>query len=257
MIALSAIIITLNEAKNIGRCLDSLKGVADEIVVVDSFSTDKTVAIAKEKGAIVFQKTFDGYGAQKHFAETCASHNWVLSMDADEALSDKLRESILEMKKAPSADAWKLNILTNYCGKWIHHSGWYPQAKIKCWNRLKAASNKDQVHESIDLKSTMVKVGHLKGDMLHYSFNTLSEHLQKIETYTEKGARFDVARGKKCSFLKLLIAPQWKFFQDYFLRLGFLDGYYGFIICMNSAFASFIKYAKIRELQSKASGKKY
>lgn len=247
MVALSAIIITLNEEKTITRCIQSLQGIADEIIVVDSHSTDKTAAIAASLGAKVVLRSFQGYGAQKYFAEQQAAHDWVLSLDADEALSAELQASLLQMKQGPAHDAYKVNILTNYCGQWIRHSGWYPQAKIKCWNRTKASSNHDQVHESIDLKSPDVRVGHLKGDMLHYSFGTISEHIRKIELYTEKGARFDVSRGKDCSLLKLWIAPKWKFFQDYILRLGFLDGYYGYIICKNSAFASFTKYAKIRQ----------
>lgn len=247
MISISAVIITLNEEKIIARCIQSLIGVADEILVIDSFSTDKTVSIAASLGARVIQNPFEGYGAQKYFGQQLATHDWILSLDADEELSKPLRNSLLTLKNGASHDAYRVNILTNYCGKWIRHSGWYPQAKIKCWNRNAATSNQDQVHESIDLLNPNARVGHLKGDMLHYSFNSISEHVRKIELYTEKGARFDVARGKRCSLLKLWLAPKWKFFLDYVLRLGFLDGYYGYIICKNSAFASFTKYAKIRQ----------
>jgi glycosyltransferase involved in cell wall biosynthesis len=247
MVHLSAIIITLNEERIIGRCIESLKDVADEVIVVDSLSTDRTAEIARDLGAKVILRGFTGYGAQKKFAEDQATHEWVISLDADEALSPALRESLMKMKQGPEHDAYKVNILTNYCGQWIWHSGWYPQAKIKCWNRQKASSNTDMVHEGISLLGAHTKVGHLKGDMLHYSFVSISEHIKKIELYTEKGARFDVARGKRCSLLKLVVGPKWKFFQDYILRLGFLDGYYGFIVCKNSAFATFVKYSKIRE----------
>lgn len=247
MVAISVIIITHNEAANIGRCLHSIKGIADEVIVVDSFSIDETVSIAKASGAIVIQHAFEGYGAQKYFAQQQASNDWILSMDADEALSDTLQQSILTIKANPRYNAYKFNFLTNYCGNWIRHCGWYPDPKLRLWDKTKGTMLTDKVHEGFVLNSRNEQVGFLNGDMLHYSFNTISDHLKKIQHYSQIGAEFDVARGKKCSLIKLLLAPKWEFLNSFIFHLGFLDGYYGYVVCKNSAFASFAKYIKIRQ----------
>jgi glycosyltransferase involved in cell wall biosynthesis len=249
MLSLSACIITFNEQENIVRCLQSLKGVVDDIVVVDSHSTDNTVLFAESMGARVFLKKFTGYGEQKYYAQEAANNDWVLSIDADEEVSEKLAAKIIETLKAPKHDAYTVNILTNYCGKWIYHCGWYPQPKIRLWNRKKATMLNDKVHEGIKLIDEKGTVGKLDADLNHYSVKTISQHLKKIEHYSEMGARFDVERGKKCSLLKLYIAPKWQFFWEYFIRLGFLDGYQGFVLCKNSSIASFVKYTKIRRMQ--------
>src|SRR5690606_4914649 len=136
--------------------------------------------------------------------------------------------------------------LTNYCGRWIRHCGWYPNPKMRFWNKQRGHMTADKVHEGWVLQEGAT-TGFLKGDILHYSFPTISAHLKKIEQYSEFGARFDVARGKKVSLLKLLFAPKWTFFQIYFLRAGLLDGYYGWVIAVNSAFAAYAKYLKIRQ----------
>lgn len=243
---LSAVIITLNEAPNIARCIESLRGVADEVIVLDSFSKDDTAALAAGMGARVFQQKFTGYGEQKLAAIEKATHDWILSIDADEALDPTLRESIAAIKENPRCDAYTFNRLTNYCGKWIRHCGWYPERMLRLINRQKGSMTADKVHEGFRMKAGAT-VGLLKGDLLHYSFPTISAHLKKIEQYSEMGARFDVARGRRVSLLKLWLGPKWVFFQTYFLKAGFLDGYYGYIICKNSAFAAFAKYAKIRQ----------
>lgn len=246
---ISAVIITFNEAPNIARCIRSLQGLADEVIVVDSFSSDDTVAIAKRLDAKVVQRTFDGYGEQKRFAVALASYDWVLSVDADEELSPALYQSMMALKGKEENIAYEFTRLTNYCGHWIRHCGWYPDPKICYWDKRKGAMSADKVHEGWQANDpkTAGKVARLKGDLLHYSFTTISDHLKKIEHYSEKGARFDVARGKKVSLLKLLLAPKWSFFVGFILRGGFLDGYYGYIVCKNSAFAAYAKYAKIRQ----------
>lgn len=244
---LSAIIITYNEAHNIARCIAALKGVADEIIVVDSFSKDETVAIAQSLGARVLQHAFAGYGPQKRLALAETTHNWVLSIDADEVLSDELRKSLIAIKGKEQHAAYQFPFLTNYCGHWIRHCGWYPNPKPRYWNKSKGEMTADEVHEGWRIFDAVETIGELKGDILHYSFPTISSHLKKIEHYSETGARFDVARGKTVSLLKLLLAPKWSFFVDYILRGGFLDGYYGYIVCKNSAFAAYAKYAKIRQ----------
>jgi glycosyltransferase involved in cell wall biosynthesis len=248
---LSACIITFNEEENIARCLNSLKGLVDDIVVVDSLSTDNTVKIAESMGARVFLRKFTGYGEQKYYAQEAAKNDWVFSIDADEEISIKLAKKIKEALIAPQHEAYTVNILTNYCGRWIFHCGWYPQPKIRLWNRMKASMLNDKVHEGIKLTDEKGTVGKLNADLNHYSVKTISQHLKKIEHYSEMGARFDVERGKKCSLFKLFIAPKWQFFWEYIVRLGFLDGYQGFVLCKNSSMASFVKYAKIRQMQQR------
>ncbi len=243
---LSAIIITYNEARNIARCITALKGVADEVVVVDSFSKDDTVEIAESLGARVFQHAFEGYGEQKIVALGHTRYDWILSLDADEELSPELRRSILAIKDAPAHNAYSFNFLTNYGGRWIRHSGWYPNPKMRLWNKQRGHMKADKVHEGWELDAGTT-TGFLKGDILHHSFPTISAHLKKIEQYSEIGARFDVARGKRVSLLKLWLAPKWTFLSIYLLRGGFLDGYYGWVIAKNSAFAAFAKYLKIRQ----------
>ena len=243
---LSDIIITFTEARNIARCITALQGVADEVIVVDSFSTDNTVELAQSLGARVLQHVFEGYGEQKIVAMNEARHDWILSVDADEELSPALRESILAIKKNPQHDAYSFNFLTNYCGHWIRHCGWYPNPKMRLWNKTKGHMKADKVHEGFELDAGTTQ-GFLKGDILHHSFPTISSHLKKVEQYSEMGARFDVARGKRVSLLKLLLAPRWTFFTLFILRGGFLDGYYGYVVCRISAFAAFAKYLKIRQ----------
>lgn len=250
MILLSACIIAYNEEKNIERCIKAVSLVADEIIVIDSFSTDDTVAIAERLGAKVSKRTFTGYGDQKFFAQQQATYDWVLSIDADEVISPELTQSILMLKADPVHAAYKIDILPNYCGHWIRHGGWYPQPKLRIWDRRRATMKNSQVHEGIELNDKHATVGHLKGDLLHYSYNTISDHLKKIEKYSEMGARADAAKGKSCSFLKLLVAPKWQFVNDFVLKLGFLDGYWGYIVCRNNAFSSFVKYAKTRHYAS-------
>lgn len=257
-ISISAFIISFNEEKNIGRCIASLKKIAAEIIVVDSFSEDNTVAIAESLGAKVIQRPFNGYGEQKLFAQNQTLHDWVLSIDADEVLSPELEKSILLLAEPMLFAAYHVNILTNYCGKWIRHCGWYPQSKIRLWNKKKGSMTADKVHEGIVLHDKNAAEGLLKGDVFHYSYNTISDHIRKIEHYSEIGARFDVERGKKCSLIKLLIAPRLQFISDFIFHRGFLDGYYGYIVCKNSSFASFVKYAKIRQYtQLKKNGLPY
>lgn len=247
MTKISAVIITKNEERNIGRCIHSLEGIADEIIVVDNDSTDKTVEIASGLGARVMSNKFTGFGEQKHFAQSQASNEWILSVDADEEVSSNLKESILSIKEAPKFDAYRVNILTNYCGKWIKHSGWYPSYKIRLWNRNKGSISQDKVHEEWFLHDTHGQVGTLKGDLHHYSYNTISEHIRKIELYSEIGALSDVEKGKHVSLLKLWFMPKWLFFSRFIFRGGFLDGYYGYLICKSAAFYAYVKYAKTRQ----------
>ena len=246
MIQLSIIIITYNEERHIARCLDSVKDIADEIIVVDSYSTDATAAIARSYNAQVVEHKFDGYAEQKNFAATLTRHNWVLSLDADEVLTPELRSSLLAFKKAPQHNVYNMPRLTNYCGKWIRHCGWYPDRQTRLYNKTKGKWEERKVHEFWKAYDAADVKGTLKGDLLHYSFSSVSEHLKKIEKYTELAAQAAVDQGKDASLLKIVCSPAWHFFTEYFIKLGFLDGFYGFMICRLSAYTAFIKYSKIR-----------
>jgi len=242
---ISAVIITYNEEQNIARCLQSLQDVADEVIVVDSGSTDKTEEICKKFGVKFIFKQWLGYGNQKNFANTLVQYDYILSLDADEALSDALRKSILEVKQTFVEEAYSMNRLTNYCGKWIKHCGWYPDVKIRLWKKNQAEWSRDEVHETLFLQ-TDTKTLHLKGDLLHYSYHSIGDHILKLNKFTEIGAYDYYKRGKKISFAKIIYKPLWKFMSDYFIKLGFLDGYYGFVVCSISAFVTFTKYVKAR-----------
>ncbi|MDR3681639.1 MAG: glycosyltransferase family 2 protein [Flavipsychrobacter sp.] len=243
---LSVVVITYNEERNLGRCLASVNGVADEIIVVDSNSTDRTVQIAKDYGATVIQQAFLGYGGQKNFANEQATNNWILSLDADEALTPELKNSILKVKENPVHNAYRFSRFSNYCGAWIKHSGWYPDIKVRLFNRNKGAWKSEKVHEYWELNDNTEKVGDLKGDLLHYTYYTISEQLKQIDKYTELAALDAAERGKDCSIIKIWLVPKWTFISHYFFKLGFLDGYAGYLVCKYIAYYTFIKYSKIR-----------
>lgn len=246
---LSAVIITLNEERNIGRCIDSLKEVADEVIVVDSGSKDRTEEICREKGARFEFNAWIGYIEQKNYANSLAKHDHILSIDADEALSDELRTSILRVKEQFEADAYEMNRLTNYCGKWIRHGGWYPDRKLRLFHRGKYEWGGEPIHEQMVKKSGSTTVMHLKGDLLHFSYYTIAQHVAQANHFTNMTATLAVQRGKKAGILKIIFSPLVKFIRDYFIRLGFLDGYYGYVVCRISAQATFMKYAKIRQMR--------
>jgi len=249
MIAISVAIITFNEEENIARCLDSVKSIADEIVVVDSLSTDNTKAICIKYGVKWIEQAFLGYIEQKNFALSHTTHHWVLSLDADEALSEKLQQEILQLKATvPTTDAYEMPRLTNYIGQWIRHTDWYPDYKTRLFNKQKAYWGGKSPHDIIILASNVI-LGKLQGDILHYSYYSTQQHLAQINKFTDIMAQEAAARHKKVPLYKLFVNPLWKFIYSYFFRLGILDGYKGFLVCAISAFATFVKYVKIRELQ--------
>lgn len=242
---ISATIITFNEEKNIERCLKSLHGIADEIIVVDSNSTDKTVEICEQYNARVFQNPFEGYSQQKNFAVSKSSYDIILSLDADEALSDKLRSSILEVKENWKNNAYNFNRLTNFCGSWIKNGGWYPDKQLRLWDKNWGSWNKNKIHEKVEIKSN-AKLGFLKGDLLHYSYYTISEYISQLNKYSDLKAEELIRRNKKPNFLMLLFKPLIKFIINYFLKKGLLDGYYGFVLAVSSAYATFMTYVKLK-----------
>jgi glycosyltransferase involved in cell wall biosynthesis len=248
MTPISVVLITLNEERNLARCLQSVKRIANEIIVVDSMSTDNTVAIAESFGARVIQQHFTNYVEQKKIATAYAAHEWVLSIDADEALSPELEDSIQKFKiLSTTFNAYKISRITNYCGQWIKHSGWYPDRITRLFDKTQGAWHGGSVHEHWELSEKSEKTGLLKGELLHYSFNSIADHVKKLDKYTELGARDAVERGKDCSLLKLVVGPRWNFFQAFILQLGILDGYYGYVICKLHEYSSFVKYSKTRQ----------
>jgi glycosyltransferase involved in cell wall biosynthesis len=243
---ISAVIITKDEEKNIERCLKSLLGIADEIIVIDSFSTDQTEAICKRYSARFFLHEWKGYTDTKNYGNSLATFDYILSIDADEALSDTLKTELIELKNQGfKSDAYKINRLTRYCGKWIYHCGWYPDYLIRLWKKG-SGQWKGIIHEEVELQPGMI-TGKLKGHLLHYSYYSINEHLKQMMRFTDLMAEDIVTKGKKVSTIKLMLSPLVKFVKSYFIRGGFRDGFYGLVICILSSMATFIKYAKARQ----------
>ncbi len=245
---LSVVIITFNEEKNIGRCLESVKGIADDIVVVDSFSTDKTANICNHYKVNFIQHKWEGYSATKNFANSQAVYDWILSLDADEELSDKLKESIREVKQKGELSSCEFNRLTNYCGKWIKHCGWFPDTKVRIFDR-RDTYWEGTIHEKLKSVSTK-QVKKLAGDCLHYSYYTTDDHYKQVYYFTDILARAQYKEGKTASVFRLYLSPVVKFLRDYILKLGILDGKAGFSISRISAYATYLKYKQLRTLHN-------
>lgn len=250
---ISATIITLNEEDKIRQCLESLQDVADEIVVVDSLSTDNTKSICEEFGVRFIEQKWLGYSEQKNLANNIASHDWILSIDADEVLSDELKKSILRIKNEERETkneelVYSFNRLNNYCGKWIHHSGFYPDKKIRIWNR-KVGKWEGIVHEVIKF-STKVKEVHLKGDLLHYSYSKPEDFERQVFKFAEMRAQHYFDKGKKNAGLLSVVSPIFFFIKHYLICLGFLDGKEGFVMCWVSAKATRHKYKTLKKLKN-------
>jgi glycosyltransferase involved in cell wall biosynthesis len=246
-IKISATIITFDEEKKIEQCLQSLRGVADEIIVVDSFSTDGTEEICKRYPVTFIKKKFEGYISQKNYAVSQASNDYILSLDADEAISDRLKASILGVKRNWGVyDGYAFNRFNNYCGKWIRFCGWYPDRKIRLWDRRRGGWGGEDPHDKVTLTAARVKK--LDGDLLHYAYFTVDEHLRQMHRFAEVAAKAKYKNGKKPVFLiHVLLNPMFKFFRKYFLQLGFLDGYYGFVFCATTSALNFYKYLRLYE----------
>ncbi len=240
---ISATIITYNEERNLPRAIESLR-CCDEILVVDSGSTDRTVEIAGKFGARVLEANWRGYAGQKNYASDQAAHDWVLSIDADEALSEDLEAEIWQLKKnGPAFDAYTVPRLAQYLGKWILYSGWHPDRKIRLFDRRKARWVGEYVHESVVSDG---RVGQLSGNLLHFTCGSLSEHLKSMDRYTTLAAEEIVARKQKVGVKNLLIDPPWTFFRTFFFQMGFRDGIEGLTIAYMASLYTFLKYAKAR-----------
>jgi glycosyltransferase involved in cell wall biosynthesis len=241
----SACLITLNEEENLSRALASLVGIADEIVVVDSGSRDRTEEIALQHGARFFTRKWTNYADQKNFAAECASNDWILSIDADEELSSPLHTSLWNWKKQGSKESvYEMARRTFYLGAWIGHSGWYPDFQRRLYRR-EAAEFSGVVHESLRFEG---QPGRLAGDILHYTVRSFAEHEANVERYTTLAAQQLFEQGKRSWRGAVWFATPWSWFQNFVLRGGFLDGHRGALIAQMAARSVRLKYAKLGRL---------
>jgi len=252
---ISAVIITYNEERIIARSIDSLKSVVDEVIVIDSFSTDRTIEICKEKGAVVLQNKFEGYKTQKHFATTKAKHEWILSIDADEVLSNELINSLLKWRKnqkysndlssqSLQTAGYFVSRRTDFCGTWVNYGGWYPDKKLRFFNRNLGQWSGRNVHEFVKIKEGF-STSSLKGDLLHYSINEPAELLRKLFTYSEMGARFMNEEGRSTSFIEAIYKSSFRWLRQTIFQLGFLDGMLGLKIAKQNTLATYWKYRRL------------
>lgn len=245
---LSVTIITFNEERNIGRCIESVLPVADDIVVIDSNSSDRTKEICERYGVNFIIKPWQNYSVSRNNGAAIAKHDWILALDADEALSPELVDSINKLKQGTALPFCKFKRLTNYCGKWIHHCGWYPDIKSRIYDRTRA-NYQGVIHEQ--LNPIPEKFILLKGDLFHYSYYSIEEHIAQLNRFTTLTAKTAFDKGKSSNLFFITFAPLFKFVKSYLLQLGFLDGYYGLVVCTISAHATFYKYLKLKMLWSK------
>lgn len=251
MVNISGVIITFNEEKNIARCIDSLLPVVDEIVVIDSYSRDRTKEICLAKGVRFVEHPFRSHIDQKNYAVTQATHPYILSLDADEYLSDELAQSILEAKRSWPAEAYRMNRLSSYGNRWIKHGSWYPDRKIRLWNKSFGVWGGENPHDKVVLKSG-TPVIHLVGDILHRAYKDSRETLEKIQRYSDIFA-FENAGKKSSSLLKIVGHTTFAFSKSFIIKRGFLDGFEGLMVAKAEANHVFYKYSKLFEANKRVS----
>jgi glycosyltransferase involved in cell wall biosynthesis len=244
---ITATVITLNEEHNIAAALESLSW-ADEIIVVDSESTDRTGEIVQRFTDRIFVRPWPGYSAQKNFAAEQASNDWIFSLDADERVSEELAHSIRQLKSGaePEPAAFKMPRRTYYLGRWIRHSGWRPDFKLRLYDRKRARWRGDYVHETLEVDG---EVERLNGDILHYTVRNASDHHLRMDRYTTLAAQQSYSLGKRASMLSLFVSPVAVFIRSYILRLGLLDGVPGLGIARFAAHYEFLKNLKLWEME--------
>jgi glycosyltransferase involved in cell wall biosynthesis len=249
---LSVVIITLNEEDRLEDALKSCKDIADEIVVVDSYSTDNTVKIAEKYGARIFKKKFVDYGSQKNFAKDQAGYPWILNLDADERVSAALEQEILELKQKQEdtihADGFLVNRKTSYLGRWIKHSGWYPDRKLRLFRKDKSRWQ-GRIHEGLILEG---KTAGLAGDILHFTYRDITDHINRLNRYSRMQAEDIAEKKKKLLFLRAILLPPITFIRFYIWKMGILDGFPGLIIALVSSWATAMKYLKAIEIKKKS-----
>ncbi|WP_456397290.1 glycosyltransferase family 2 protein [Desulfurobacterium sp.] len=249
MESLSVSMIVKNGERYIKNVLESIKELADEIVIVDSGSTDKTVEIAKSLGARVVFREFDNFINQKNYALSLCTKDWVLFLDDDEIVDEQLKEEIRKIKeKGSKYEGFKINRLTNYLGKWIKHA-WYPDWHVRLAKRTSCRWKGDEVHETLKVSG---KIGYLKGNILHYSYPDIKTHVDKINLYTTLYAKGAYKRGKRFSTLKMVSSSIGAFIRRFFIKKGLLDGFEGFIISVMSSYYTFLKYLKLWEIEKRS-----
>lgn len=244
---ISAVIITFNEERNIGRCIESLKDLVDEIIVLDSFSEDKTEEICRENDVRFEQRKWTGYSDAKNYANSLATFEYILSIDADEAVDGELNNSISKLKSLNEPEIYSVNRITNYCGRWIKHSGWYPDIKVRLFPKEGSSWKGEFVHEDL-CYPTNLNIIQLDGHLEHYSYYSYSEHRARADKYSELTALKFNKQGKKASVLKPYFSALGRFVSMYFLKGGFLDGWMGFKIAQISACSNVFKYKELRRL---------
>ena len=245
---LSGVIITLNEERNIERCLSSLVGIVDEVIVLDSFSTDHTEKICQQFDFVRFEKrNWEGYSKSKNYANSLATHPYIFSIDADEAVSEELKFALLSEKEKGFSGIYVINRKTNYCGTWIHHSGWYPDLKVRVFPKDNTKWIGEFVHEELEFTSPQ-KETLLQGDLHHYSYYDYHDHRSRADKYSILTAQKMFAKGKKVSFLKPYLSALGRFVSMYVIKLGFLDGHAGWKIATISAQSNILKYNELRRL---------
>ncbi len=236
----SIVIITKNEVKNIARCLSSVQGLSDDIVILDSGSTDGTQEICQSFGANVFFQDFKDFSHQKNTANAKAKYDWILSLDADEAFSDELRKAFVDFLKSDDNRFLEFNRLTNYCGHWVRHCGWYPDWKLRFFNR-RHTQWEGSIHEVLK-SSVELKVHRLNGHLYHYSYYTLNDHKAQAEKFTQMKALRMKKAGKSDNWFLSFLSGVWKFIQIYGLKSGFLDGKAGWNIALISSHFAMQRY---------------
>jgi len=248
-VTISVCIICFNEETNIRRCLESSKW-ADEIIVVDSMSQDRTVEIAREFTDKVYQRAWPGYVEQKNFALSRAKGDWILSIDADEEIGQGLQGEIREeTEKKDAKDGYRMPRLSFYQGRWIKHSGFYPDRQLRLFRRERGHWTGRRVHEKVLIQG---QVGTLENDLLHYPYRgIISGQIWTVDKFTDLLAEDMYEEGNRLNPLLLLLRPPLKFIEVYFFKLGLLDGLAGFIIAVTSAYAIFVRYVKLRELENR------
>jgi glycosyltransferase involved in cell wall biosynthesis len=246
---ISAVLITFNEERRLEGALKSLAGIASEIVVVDCRSSDETAKIAHRYTDRVFERAWTNFADQKNFGNDQASHPWILSLDADERVSPELRQELEELKKTePDVDAFCIPRKVYYLGRWIRHSGWYPDRKLRLFRKGAARWEGEYVHEKLAFEGRTEK---LKGCIHHFTYRDIHEHLVRINNFSDLGAQKLYARKKKARWYHLLLLPFFRFVRAYVWKLGFLDGFSGLVISVLTGYAVFARYAKLREIWKK------
>jgi len=246
---ISVVIITYNEEKRLEPALQSVSGLASEIIVVDSHSEDETVSIANKFTDKVFQRKWTNYADQKNFANSKAAYTWILSLDADERLSPDLKKELILLRQTePRCAGYSIPRQVYYLGRWIRHSGWYPDRKVRLFRKDKARWEGEYIHEKLVLDGL---IGRMSSPIYHFTYRNIHDHIQRINLFSGLGAQKLYAQKKKCRWFHLCFLPFLRFFKSYIWKAGWLDGFAGFVIAVLHGYAAFARYAKLREIWKK------